>query len=289
MNERLQLIQAIGPWRFDTRRVYRRPDGSEKVWESRAFRKDLHAEKAPAGAGAKLWRCLWNPGNLNWWIGLIFALGASLFLTGSLLILVPGLADRWGFSEHEVNTVFFAGSIPFTTAAWLQLFQAANAGDFPVREKDARRKTALFGWRPHDIGWLSCACQFAGTLLFNVNTFDALLPGLGWVEQDLAIWVPNFAGSLLFLMSGHLAFAETIHAHFRWEPGKISWWVTFVNMLGCIAFMISAIFAVVLPTPPSFDAMTISVWFTLIGAVGFLVGALLMLPEAVLAAAPKTD
>jgi hypothetical protein len=227
---------------------------------------------------------VWNPGHLNWWIGVVFALGSSLFMLGCLLILVPGLAEQWSYGEHQVNMVFFAGSIPFTTAAYMQLFQAANAGDFPSHGQGVSGKAVRFGWRPKDIGWLSCALQFMGTVLFNFNTFDALLPGLDWVEQDLVIWVPNFAGSVLFLASGHLAFAEAGHAHVSWQPRNLSWWVTFVNLLGCIGFMISAVFAVVLPTPPSFDAITISVWFTLLGAIGFLIGSLLMLPETAISA-----
>lgn len=285
-DQHLQLIESAGPRPFVTRRTFRLPDGTRHVWQSRVHRKGL-----PRGKPAELtrisvllWRCAWNPGQLNWWIGVVFALGSSLFTLGSLLILVPGLAEQWSFSERQINTVFFAGSIPFTIAAYLQLFQAANAGDFPLHDQSASGKAVRFGWRPQDIGWLSCLLQFAGTVLFNFNTFDALLPGLDLIEKDLVIWVPNFAGSVLFLVSGHLAFAEAGHAHVSWQPGNLSWWITFVNLLGCIGFMISAIFGVVLPTPLRFDAVTFSVWFTLLGAIGFLVGSLLMLPEAALPA-----
>ncbi|MDJ0573594.1 MAG: hypothetical protein QNJ65_00325 [Xenococcaceae cyanobacterium MO_234.B1] len=118
-----------------------------------------------------------------------------------------------------------------------------------------------------------------GTVLFNVNTFDAMLPNLGWLQQDLLIWTPNVFGSILFLISGYLAFIETCHLHWAWKPASISWWVTFVNLLGCVGFMLSAVFAFVPPRVPSFDAVTISVTFTLIGAIGFLIGSLLMLPE----------
>jgi hypothetical protein len=44
--------------------------------------------------------------------------------------------------------------------------------------------------------------------LFNVNTFDAMLPGLDWLQQDLAIWVPDFNGSVLFLVSGYLGVSK---------------------------------------------------------------------------------
>ena len=138
----------------------------------------------------------------------------------------------------------------------------------------------LLGWRPHDIGWLSCALQFIGTIFFNINTFDAMIPSLTWFQKDLVIWAPNIIGSILFLASGYLAFIETCHAHWAWKPKSISWWVVFANLLGCVGFMLSALFAIVLPGPPNIEAVTLAVLFTLKGAVGFLIGSLLMLPEA---------
>jgi hypothetical protein len=219
------------------------------------------------------------PQQLNWWIGVVFAVGSLLFLLGSLLSLAPVLARTWSLDTNEINAIFFAGSIPFTTAAYLQLFQAANAGKFSPQGRRVPRRVVWFGWQPQDIGWLCCALQFPGTVLFNVNTFDAMHPGWGWLQQDLTIWLPNLSGSILFLASGYLAFIETCHSHWTWETANISWWVTFVNFLGCVGFMISALFAFVPPGSPSFDAVKVSVTFTLIGAGCFLIGSLLMLPE----------
>ena len=96
---------------------------------------------------------------------------------------------------------------------------------------------------------------------------------------ELKVSVDVSVGSVFFLASGYLAFAETCHAYFAWKPARISWWVTFVNLFGCVAFMISAVFAFIPPESPRFDALTISVIFTFVGAVGFLIGSLLMLPE----------
>ena len=141
--------------------------------------------------------------------------------------------------------------------------------------------STLLGWQPHNIGWLSCALQFVGTILFNFNTFDAMIPSLTWFQQDLVVWAPNIIGSILFLASGYLAFIESCHAHWAWKPKSISWWVVFTNLLGCVGFMISALFAIVLPGPSNIEAVTLAVLFTLFGAVGFLVGSLLMLPEAI--------
>jgi hypothetical protein len=278
-----ETVESIGPWPFTTRRTYRLPDRSRAVWQSRHHRKGLRrAEPGKAVAvGATLLRCLWMPRQLNWWIGVVFATGSSLFLLGSVLSLAPVLARKWSPEATAINPIFFAGSIPFTIAAYLQLFQAANAGEFSQHGRPKPRRVALFGWQPRAIGWLSCALQFLGTLLFNVNTFDSMLPGLDWLQQDSAIWAPDFAGSVLFLASGYLAFIETCHAYWAWKPADLSWWVTFVNFLGCAAFMVSAVFAFVPPQLPSFDAAAVSVAFTLIGAVGFLMGSLLLLPETV--------
>ncbi len=224
-------------------------------------------------------QCLWMPGQLNWWIGIIFALGSLLFAAASVLCLAPGLARLLSLDSTGTNAVFFAGSIPFTIAAYLQLYQAANAD----RGKGSvlTPGTCLFGWRPHDVGWLSSALQFIGTILFNFNTFDAMIPSLDWFGQDLLIWAPDIVGSILFLASGYLAFIETCHAYWAWNPRGISWWVVFTNLLGCAGFMISAVLAIVLPGPGNSEVLTLSVFFTLLGAIAFLVGSLLMLPEMV--------
>ena len=284
---RLIDVTRVGP--FATRRIYRLSDQSLLEWESRVHRKNLTSSHA-GGEVARARRQLgiWLPRDLNWWIGVIFALGALLFMLGSLFSLVPSLAKAWALDAAQVNVMFFAGSIPFTTAAYLQLFQSANAPELPhqvaSRQPQHRRPMVIIGWRPGDIGWLSCALQFMGTLLFNLNTFDAMRTDIDWLQQDLGIWVPDFVGSVLFLISGYLAFIETCHARFAWQPGNISWRITFANLLGCIAFMISAMFAFVLPGPAHPQAITISLGFTFVGAAGFLIASLLMLPETAAAA-----
>ena len=216
---------------------------------------------------------------MNWWIGTVFALGAFLFALGSIFSLNPEIARWLDLTTTQVGAVFFAGSIPFTTAAYLQLYQSANAPSFDQRNTGAPGRTKIFGWKPRDIGWLSCALQFPGTVLFNINTFDALLPGLNWWQQDIAVWTPNIIGSILFLASGYLAFVETCHAHLAWRPHELSWWVTLLNLLGCIGFMIAAIFAVVPKEEVSPMFSILSIAFTLQGALCFFLGSVLMLPE----------
>ncbi len=274
-----------GPWPFITRRVVRHLDDSLTEWRSRHHRKHLplkmqaHIHRGENLLGA----CLWMPQELNWWIGMLFAIGSLLFILGSGFSLAPGLARYFSLDGAAVGALFFIGSLPFTTAAYLQLFQATNVVPFGSRQQQrARRKLRWFGWKPKDVGWWSCALQFPGTILFNFNTFDAMLPDLSWAEQDLVVWIPNLLGSILFLLSGYLAFIETCHAYWSWQVHSLSWWVTFVNLLGCVGFMLSALTGFFVPAAAAFPSLpTISLLFTLLGGLGFLVGSLLMLPETV--------
>jgi hypothetical protein len=276
------LVQE-GPWPFITRRVTWREGQIVSLWRSRHHRKGLPVKGAAHTLALEmaLSRCLWMPRELNWWIGVLFALGSVLFGLGSWLSLQPLLAHRWHLSPEAVSTVFLLGSFPFTAAAYLQLFQAANSplvADQPQRRRSHWR---WFGWRPGDLGWLSCALQFPGTLLFNLNTYNALNTGLDWFDQDLAIWTPNILGSVLFMASGYLSFMETCHSPWAWQPRSLSWWVTSTNLLGCVGFLLSALVSVVLPSTVGPAFPTVSLIFTLMGAMGFLIGSLLMLPESV--------
>lgn len=275
----VEQIEEQGAWPFVTLRVWRRlGERLQRQWHARHHRKRLPPPETllVVRLPLLLFRGLWLPSKLNWWIGVIFAIGAALFASASTWTLWPELSAALSLSPATVNATYFAGSIPFTTAAYLQLFQAANAGEFgqgkPLRTK-------LFAWRPHDAGWLSCLLQFIGTILFNFNTFDGLLPGLTWLQQDLLVWIPNFVGSVLFLASGYLAFIEFCHAYWAWKPENLSWWIVTINLAGCIGFMISAIAAFVPPGGASSAATTIATAFTLQGAICFFLGAVLMLPE----------
>ena len=234
----------------------------------------------PLGFGVLVRRGLWQPRQLNWWIGTVFACGSALFMLGGILSLAPQLAASWELDSAAVNTIFFAGSIPFTVAAYLQLYQAANAPELVSGSITPRPQAVYFGWRPGNVGWLASALQFAGALFFNVNTLDAMLPDLDWLQQDLEIWSPDMAGSILFLASGYLAFKECCQAHWAWQPHILSWWITFINLLGCVAFMVSAVLAFVTPAGAAAEAVTLSIMFTVLGAAAFLIGALLLLPEA---------
>lgn len=192
-----------------------------------------------------------KPQKPDWWIAILFMVGAFLFALGCILYL--------GALEHEyvLDSIFFAGSIFFTSAAGLQLHQSINAN-----------KVVLF----------SALSQFLGTLMFNVNTFDAFFD-FGWIEQDLLVWTPNIVGSILFQISGSLAMKDICKKILCWDVQSTEWWICSINFAGCVAFLMSAVLSFVTPAPmpPIF-----AVWatlLTLLGASCFFISAFLMWRE----------
>jgi hypothetical protein len=64
-----------------------------------------------------------------------------------------------------------------------------------------------------------------------------------------------------------------------WPPPGTDWWIVMINMTGSIFFMLSAIGAFVLPTGEVWSESLVAAG-TFVGAICFLVGAYLLLPEA---------
>ena len=56
-------------------------------------------------------------------------------------------------------------------------------------------------------------------------------------------------------------------------------WVVLANLLGCLGFMAAAVLAIFLPGGDSKQTVNLSLGFTLLGAICFFVGSVLMLPE----------
>lgn len=273
--------RARGAWPFISHIVYQKPSDSAITWQSRHFRKGfLSSErKTFRDFHLKIWSGIWMPAALNWWIGTLFMVGASFFISGALLSLDPILRSRIGLSINGANHLFFFGSIFFTSAAWLQLFQAANQGIFTQMGNIEPTKFTLIGWHPEQVGWLSCFLQFLGTLLFNMNTLCDTFSNLTHSQSELLVWLPNCVGSIFFLLSGYLAFIEICHKHWSWQVKDLSWWITFINLLGCISFLISALLAFLPHHSLQPINGNLSLLFTLIGAACFWLGAFLLLPE----------
>ena len=268
---------------FITRVVRHLPDGRRLLFSSRRQRKGL--PPIPLGAGARRgagrpspWLRLWAPHRLAWWIAVLFMIGSACFAVASFAANWPARAPTWLSAPGIINRVFFTGSLFFTSAAWLQLLEAINGDVAELAGHGPRPHWRWFAWRPRNLGYLASLIQFAGTLLFNVNTWDAMLPGLSWRQEDLLIWTPDIIGSVCFLLASYLAVIEVSHHFWSVKPRQLSWWVVILNLLGSIAFMRAALAGFYPPAGSELWAWGANT-YTLAGALCFLVASYLMIPE----------
>ncbi len=213
----------------------------------------------------------WAPHRASWWIGVLFAIGASCFFIGPF----PGFVEAVGSAVDAA--VFFVGSIFFTTAAGLQCVETFNADREP--EGGGGRRLRLLAFEPRRIDWWSSVVQFVGTLAFNVTTFRAMQTSIDNVSYDRLVWAPDAFGSVCFLVSGYLAYVEVCGRFACFRRGDLEWKIAAVNFLGCIAFGVSAVASYVVPSTGSVVHLAASNFNTAFGGLCFLVGAVLLLPE----------
>jgi hypothetical protein len=238
-----------------------REDGLVVRWESRHHRK--HQDAQPAGS---TW---WAPRARGWWIGVLFAVGSALFALGAL----PGYVNTVGTQWDSVT--FFIGSLFFTSAAFLTYREAVDAAPEALNPRHRR----FFVYQPRRIDWWACGVQLVGTVYFNVSTGSAMAANLSAQAAHRHVWRPDAVGSICFLVASLLAWFEVCHAWAAWRPRSWSWWITLLNLLGSIAFGVSAVAGYISPVSGELRNAERANLGTFVGAVCFLVGALLLLPE----------
>jgi hypothetical protein len=185
-------------------------------------------------------------------MAILFAGGSACFVVASL----PGFVQLAG--SQVAGVVYFVGSLQFTSAAAIQWLQTI---------------------RRIGIDWWSSAIQFAGTLLFNRNTYDAMQDGLDANAYDRLVWTPDVLGSLCFLVSSYLAYAVVTGGWLsRPRRGRESL-IAILNLVGSVAFGIAAIASYLVPSSGSVLDLAAANGFTALGGLCFLAGALLLLPR----------
>ncbi len=268
------VVDTSGPGPFITCATLRRPDGSEVSWTSRGQRK--HDQVLDTRRGST-W---WAPGAIGWWIGVLFAVGSILFALGA----APGYSTAVGLTGDGIT--FFVGSLFFTTAGLLQYLEVANTRRAPPGTR-APQRWRLVTWEPDRIDWCATSVQLLGTLFFNVSTFAALRASTVH-EMNRRVWTPDVLGSACFLIASWLAWCEVCHGRWSWPPRGSGWWIAGVNLAGSVAFGLSALAAHVVPATQQVRNASLMNIGTFIGAIGFLVGAVLLLPERTSTGPPRS-
>jgi hypothetical protein len=194
----------------------------------------------------------------QWWIGVLFAIGSLCFALGA----APRYVNAVGVAADGIT--FFVGSIFFTSAAALQ-YQTATG--------------RWRAWEPGNLDWSAGAIQLAGTLFFNISTFDAMARHLSAGEENKLVWSPDAFGSICFLVASAIALYAVTHTWWSWRPHERSWQIAALNMVGSIAFGVSAVASFVVPDTDQPRNVTLMNMGTFVGALCFLAGALLLIPR----------
>jgi hypothetical protein len=185
-------------------------------------------------------------------MALCFAVGSTCFLVAPF----PGYTQLVGASVDAVT--FFVGSILFTIGGALQSWLA-----WPDRRSTGGGRA----------GWWSAIVQSAGTLFFNVTTYQALQTAVTSPEYDRLVWRPDWRGSICFLVSGAIAYRASPRKRWHgWLPVRdaAGWWQPALNLLGCIFFGVSAVAGYVVPSTGSMLDQAAANWNTSLGAACFL-------------------
>jgi hypothetical protein len=270
--ENWTVAETSGPGPFITGATLRGPDGAAVLWRSRDHRKREQVLDIRRGS---TW---WAPSAIGWWIGVLFAVGSALFAVGAL----PGFSSAVGLTAD--GATFFVGSVFFTSAGLLQYLEVANTRRM-LPGTGASQRWRLVTWEPHRIDWCATAVQLIGTLFFNVSTFAALHAST--VNQmNRRVWTPDVLGSACFLIASWLAWCEVSNGRWSWPPQGRGGWIAGVNLAGSVAFGISALASHVVPATQQVRNQALMNLGTFIGAILFLVGAVLLLPERTSADSP---
>lgn len=196
-----------------------------------------------------------------------------LFIVGSLLFGVGSFPPYSQLVDGRVvGFTFVVGGLFFTAggySAFLEVINDNREADTPFRFWAGSPRTKL---------WWAGFIQLIGTLLFNVNTLDAMITTFTVEETNRLVWGPDMFGSLAFLVASHLFWLNVRGPLGRGETAEAEWWAAMLNYIGSVFFLVSAIASFTLETTGETLNIALVNSGTFLGAVCFLAGSYLGLP-----------
>ena len=180
----------------------------------------------------------WAPRARGWWIGILFASARPSSPSARYPATPTSVGDR------ADSVTFFVGSLFFTRPASSSTASRWTPG--PMAPPGGWKR--VLAYRPRQIDWWATAIQLVGTVFFNVSTGNALRIDLSSQAAHQHIWRPDAFGSVCFLVASGLAWFEVCHGWLAWSPRSLAWWITLANLVGSVAFGVSAVAAYIVPS-----------------------------------------
>ena len=96
-------------------------------------------------------------------------------------------------------------------------------------------------WRPRELDWRVAAFFLVGSFVFAVGSF----PPYAQLVDPRLVAVTFFAGSIFFTAAGYSQFLQVINTgdtaghrfrFFSWEPRRMLWWATLIQLAGTLFF-----------------------------------------------------
>jgi hypothetical protein len=195
---------------------------------------------------------------------------AVLFVIGAACFTLGGVVTQWSaVSRPAIGYVFFVGSIFFTTAGYLQYAEARASGT----------RTDV----------VASFVQFVGTILFNISTFAALRHNLTTHQDNARVWAPDAFGSIAFLVSSGMAYHAVCGRWLCFRRHSRDWDVAALNLLGSIAFGLSAVASLVEPSTGEPVSAHLANSGTSLGGICFLVAAAILIPGVAATGSSRSD
>lgn len=209
------------------------------------------------------------------WISWLFMVGSFCFALAAFVSL--SFTHLFASLDlHSINSIFFLGSIFFTSAAYLQYLESINADITHLSHLyDKHTNWFWWRWRPQNLGYISSLSQFIGTLFFNISTLFAIFFTFSIEVKNLLVWIPDLFGSVLFLTSSIFAYLEIAHDAKSKALNIVTWWIVRINIFGSIFFQISAFYSSFSLHIDKFANFT-ATFTTLLGAICFFLAAFLL-------------
>jgi hypothetical protein len=274
-------VRGTGP--FVSQVVFRRPDGTIQVWESRRHRKGKrlknHNRRNGRGDGSQhdnFWLQFWKPQEIGWWItiasvigSVFYVLGASVSLFYELLFFEQSLASTF------VNSCYLGGSSIIIISLYLELLETINADENKYIQSMSRRSFRWWAWQPRRICFWSVIVPMIGVFLFNVETVILLLDA----QIQYLRSVPRSIGCIFFVLGNYIGFVEVCHRAWVCKPTSLQWWMKFLQLFGALCFLVGAVVGINVPGLSSPEDNLITKLSYFVGTILFLGGSCLMLPE----------